>query len=124
MDESARAIATRWMSAVTTGDVETAVKLSSPTLVYVVGTVMRYEGHEGVREIAEDFERLAGFVHVEILDSVSEGDAVALKRVEQYTLPTGALDIPSLSFVDVAGGVVTRWADYKDLRVLHEVMGL
>lgn len=124
MDESARAVAIRWMAAANTGDVDTAIALSSSAFVYTSGEVMRYEGYEGVREIVEDFERLAGFVTVEILDSISEGDTVALKRVEKYTLPTGALDIPSLSFVDVVGGVVTRWADYKDLRALHEVMGL
>lgn len=124
MDESAQVVALRWMSAANTGDVDTAISLSSSDFVYTAGEIRRYEGHEGVREIVEDFERLAGFVSVEVLDSVSEEGVVALKRVEKYTLPTGALDIPSLSFVDVVGGVVTRWADYKDLRALHEVMGL
>lgn len=124
MGEIARLTAIRWMAAATAGDVETAVELSSQSLVYTAGQVMRYEGHQGVREIVEDYERLAGFVTVEVLDSVAEDGVVALKRVEKYTLPSGAITIPSCSFVEVDGGVVTRWADYKDLQVLHEVAGL
>lgn len=124
MDETARLVAIRWMNATTTGDVDTAIELSSQSIVYTAGQVMRYEGHEGVRDIVEDYERLAGFVTVDVLDSVADAGVVALKRVEKYTIPSGAITIPSCSFVEVDGGVVTRWADYKDLQVLHEVAGL
>jgi hypothetical protein len=59
-------------------------------------------------------------VEGEILES--EG-VVALRRLERYTLPSGGIEIRGCSFVEVAGGVVTRWADYKSMHAIDEIVG-
>lgn len=123
MTESARLVATAWMTAVTTSNVEAAIRLSSPSIVYTAGQARRYEGHEGVREIVEDLDRLGGFLIVSILDFVEKPGMVALQRLEKYTLPAGGVEIPACSFVEVEDGVVTRWADYKNLTTLDDVTG-
>lgn len=119
--EATRLIAVAWMEAVTTCDERTALALSSPSIVYTNGGhVRRYEGHEGLRDIIEDFARLTGFLSVSILSAVAEPGIVALRRLEKYTLPEGGVEIPACSFVEVEDGVVTRWADYKDLHPLNQ----
>ncbi|GAA1703009.1 nuclear transport factor 2 family protein [Dietzia cercidiphylli] len=120
--ESTRRIAEAWMRAVTSCDVDAALALSSPSIVYTNGGHLRlYEGHDGLRDIIEDLARLSGFLDVAVLSAVAEPGIVALKRLETYTLPEGGVEIPALSFVEVEGGVVTRWEDYKDLRTLNTI---
>lgn len=123
MTDSARQVATAWMAAVTTGNLEDAIRLSSPSIVYTTGQVRRYEGHEGIGDIVEDFKRLAGFLVVSISDLIEKKGIVALRRLERYTLPAGGVEIRACSFVEVEDGVVTRWADYKDMQTLDNVAG-
>lgn len=120
--ESTRRIAEAWMRAVTSCDVDAALALSSPSIVYSNGGHLRlYEGHDGVRDIIEDVARMSGFLDVAVLSAVAQAGTVALRRLETYTLPEGGVEIPALAFVDVADGVVTRWEDYKDLRTLNAI---
>ncbi|MCT1513765.1 nuclear transport factor 2 family protein [Dietzia cercidiphylli] len=120
--ESTRRIAEAWMRAVTSCDVDAALALSSPSIVYSNGGHLRlYEGHDGVRDIIEDVARMSGFLDVAVLSVVAQAGTVALRRLETYTLPEGGVEIPALAFVDVADGVVTRWEDYKDLRTLNAI---
>lgn len=121
---SARRVAEAWLVAVSRGDEEAALALSSPSIVYTVEPVMRYEGHEGVRDILEDFARLSGFVSITVLDWIDTPGVAALRRVEKYTLPDGVLDVPSCSFVEVSDGLVTRWSDHKNMQPLDSVAGL
>lgn len=121
MTASARSVALAWMTAVTTSDLETALRLSSPSIVYTTGQVRRYEGHDGVRDIVEDFTRLGGFLTVRVLDILDRPGVVALRRLERYTLPVGGVEFSACSFVEVEDGVVTRWADYKDMQLLDDV---
>lgn len=124
MDQSASEIATTWMKAVVSGDVDTAIALSSSSLVYTTGQVRRYEGHEGIRDIVSDFARLAGFLEVSVEGEILEADGVvALRRLERYTIPSGGVEIRGCSFVEVSGGLVTRWADYKSLEALDALVG-
>ncbi|MEH6820381.1 nuclear transport factor 2 family protein [Dietzia psychralcaliphila] len=119
--ESTRLVAEAWMRAVTTCDEEGALALSSPSIVYTNGGHVRhYEGHDGLRDIIEDLARLSGFLSVTILSAVAEPGVVALRRLENYTLPEGGVEIPALSFVEVEDGLVTRWEDYKDLHPLNQ----
>lgn len=124
MDQSASEIATTWMKAVVSGDVDTAIALSSSSLVYTTGQVRRHEGHEGIRDIVSDFARLAGFLEVSVEGEILEADGVvALRRLERYTIPSGGVEIRGCSFVEVSGGLVTRWADYKSLEALDALVG-
>lgn len=124
MDQSASEIATTWMKAVVSGDVDTAIALSSSSLVCTTGQVRRYEGHEGIRDIVSDFARLAGFLEVSVEGEILEADGVvALRRLERYTIPSGGVEIRGCSFVEVSGGLVTRWADYKSLEALDALVG-
>lgn len=116
-------IATAWQAAVVAGDVEAAIALSSPTIVYTTGDIRRYEGHDGIRDIVSDLERLSGFLTVTVLDTVEKPGVVAPRRFEQYILPAGSVEITGCSFVEVEDGVVTRWADYKSMGVLDDLVG-
>lgn len=124
MEKTATEVATAWMRALVTGDVDTAIGLSSPSIVYTVGQVRRYEGHDGIRDIAADFARLAGFLEVRTEGEILEADGVvALCCHESYTLPAGGIEIRGCSFVEVEDGVVTRWADYKSMEAIDKVAG-
>lgn len=118
--ESTRRVAVAWMDAVSSCDEKAALALSSETIVYTSGGhIRRYEGHDGVRDIVEDFARLSGFLIATVLSTVAEPGIVAIKRIEKYTLPSGGLVIAACSFVEVDDGVVTRWADFKDSHALN-----
>lgn len=124
MEQSPGDIATAWMSAVVAGDAVTAIDLSSPSIVYTTGQVRRYIGHEGIHDIVSDFRRLSGFLVVSVEGEVLEKDGVvALRRVERYTLPSGGVEIRGCSFVEVEDGAVTRWADYKSMESIDEIVG-
>jgi limonene-1,2-epoxide hydrolase len=124
MTQSATEIATAWMAALASGDAERTIALSSPSIVYTTGQVRRYEGHDGVRDIVSDLSRLAGFLTVGVEGEILESEGVvALRRLERYTLPSGGIEIRGCSFVEVAGGVVTRWADYKSMHAIDEIVG-
>ena len=119
--ESTRRVAVAWMEAVIARDDRAALEMTSPAFVYTNGGhVRRYEGHDGLRDIIEDFARLSGFLTATVLDAVASSGMVALRRHEQYTLPEGGVEIPACAFVEVRDGQVTRWADYKDLRPLNQ----
>lgn len=118
---SARRVALAWMEAVTTCDEVTALALSSPSIVYTNGGHLRhYEGHDGVRDIIEDFVRLSGFLNSRVQAALAEPGIVAIRRVEKYTLPQGGVEIPACSFVEVQDGLVTRWSDYKDMHPMNQ----
>ena len=123
MERSASETATAWTTAVTSGDAETAVALSSPTIVYTTGQVRRYEGHEGVRDIVADLNRLSGMLTVKLHDLIENGGVVAMRRIEHYTLPAGGIEIRGCSFVEVENGLVTRWMDYKSMEAIDTVIG-
>ena len=120
---SDRDVATAWMTAVVGCEVDAAIALSSPAIVYTTGQVRRYEGHDGIRDIVSDFERMSGFLTVTLIDLIEKPGVVALRRLEQYVLPTGTIQMAACSFVEVAGGVVTRWADYKSMQLIDDVVG-
>lgn len=124
MEQSARDVATAWMNAVVSGDAETAIALSSSSILYTTGQVRRYVGHQGIRDIVSDFARLDGFLTIEIEGEVLEsGGVVALRRTERYTLPSGGIEIRGCSFVEVENGLVTRWADYKSMAMIDAIVG-
>ena len=124
MTQSATEVAIAWMKAVVSGDADTAIALSSLSIVYTTGQVRRYVGHEGIRDIVSDFSRLAGFLDTEIEGEILEsGDVVALRRLERYTLPSGGLEIRGCSFVEIENGLVTRWADYKSMETMDAIAG-
>ncbi|GLB65046.1 hypothetical protein NCCP2495_29260 [Dietzia sp. NCCP-2495] len=106
------------------GDYDAAVALSSSSIVYRLGEIRTYIGHEGVHDIAVDFGRLAGFLDVSIEGEVLESDGVvALRRLERYLLPSGGIEIRGCSFVEVTDGLVSRWSDYKSLATLDRIAG-
>lgn len=124
MEQSARDVATAWMNAVVSGDAETAIALSSSSILYTTGQVRRYVGHQGIRDIVSDFARLDGFLTIEIEGEILEsGGVVALRRTERYTLPSGGIEIRGCSFVEVENGLVTRWADYKSMAMIDAIVG-
>lgn len=124
MEQTASDVATAWMRAVVSGDADTAIALSSPTIVYTTGQVRRYEGHAGIHDIVSDFARLTGFLEVRVVGEILENDGVvALRRQETYTLPAGGIEIQGCSFIEVEDGLVTRWADYKSMEAIDEVAG-
>lgn len=124
MEQSATEVATAWMQAVVSGDADTAIALSSSSIVYTTGQIRRYVGHEGVRDIVSDFSRLAGFLDTKIEGDVLEsGGVVALRRLERYTLPSGGIEIRGCSFVEIENGLVTRWSDYKSMETMDAIAG-
>lgn len=124
MEQSARDVATAWMKAVVSGDADTAIALSSSSIVYTTGQVRRYVGHQGIHDIVSDFSRLDGFLEARVEGDILEADGiVALRRLERYTLPSGGVEIRGCSFVEVEGGLVTRWADYKDMGTMDAIAG-
>ena len=124
MEQSARDVATAWMNAVVSGDAETAIALSSSSILYTTGQVRRYVGHQGIRDIVSDFARLDGFLSVTVEGEILEsGGVVALRRIENYTLPSGGIEIRGCSFVEVENGLVTRWADYKSMAMIDAIVG-
>lgn len=124
MEQSATDVATAWMQAVVSGDADTAIALSSSSIVYTTGQVRRYVGHDGIHDIVADFSRLAGFLDTKIEGDVLEsGGVVALRRLERYTLPSGGIEIRGCSFVEIENGLVTRWSDYKSMETMDAIAG-
>ena len=124
MEQSARDVTLAWMNAVSSGDADAAIALSSPSILYTTGQVRRYVGHEGIRDIVSDFARLDGFLSVTVEGEILEsGGVVALRRIENYTLPSGGIEIRGCSFVEVENGLVTRWADYKSMETIDAIVG-
>ena len=124
VEQSPRSVAVSWMWAVVTGDLDTAIRLSSPSIIYTNSHVRRYEGHEGIRDIVSDLSRLSGFVtNLVEGDVLEDGGVVALRRIQRFTLPSGGIEIRACSFVEVEDGVVTRWADYQNLEAIDVVVG-
>ena len=124
MPESATDTAIAWMAALAAGDAEGTIALSSPSIVYTTGQVRRYVGHDGIRDIVSDLARLGGFLTIGVEGEVLESEGVvALRRIERFTLPSGGIEIRGCSFVEVEDGVVTRWADYKSMETIDDVIG-
>lgn len=121
MEQTASDVAIAWMDAVAGGDEKTALSLSSPTIVYTIGQVRRYEGHDGVRNLISDIQLLDGFLEVRLVGTPLESDGVvALRHHEAYTLPSGGIEVNGCAFVEVENGRVRRWADYKSMAALEE----
>lgn len=123
MAGSARAVAVEWMNAVNRCDIATLRRLSDPAIVFTIGPLRHFEGYDGILDIVANVKRLSGVVDATVLDSIEQGNLVVLRRLERYTLPSGGVELPACSFVEVVGGRVTRWDDYKSMALLDELAG-
>lgn len=116
-----RDVVERLLRVTADGDVEAALELCAPDVVYVIESLDTYRGHDGVREFLADQLSVAGVDRL-VQRVVADGDEVAVERRDTFLFPSGAITVPTAAFFSLRDGLVTRWVDYQDLRDMARML--
>ena len=84
--------------------------------VYHNGPLEPVRGRVAIEATLEQFMRVGGRVHVDILLMVTEGPVVMTKRVDHLTRADGrTASLPMMGVIEIHDGLITAWRDYFDL---------
>lgn len=117
------AVARALVEAAFAGDFETAAKYCTPDLEIRIEGLQTLHGHEGLRHIMEFSAEVTTDVHVTIYHALGSGDTAAVNRTTHITFGDKEVALEVGAFFELRDGLVCRWVDYQDLRVVSEALG-
>lgn len=116
-------IARTLVEAAFAGDVEAAAKCCTPDLELRIEGTQTVHGHEGLRQIIEFNGEVATNVRITIHHALASGDTAALNRTTYLTIAGTDLALEVGAFFELRDGLVCRWVDYQDMRIVTEALG-
>jgi ketosteroid isomerase-like protein len=121
--------ARQFMEAVNAGDIETAVRLVHPEVVFIplrAATEGAFVGRDGLRRFLADTMETFGLFQVGYTDVRDLGDHVlAIGSIRVRGAASGVeTDIPSAALGEYRDGLLWRYKDYGDRRAALEAAGL
>jgi ketosteroid isomerase-like protein len=121
--------ARRFTEAVNARDVEAAVQLVQPDLVFVplrAATEGAFMGHEGLRRFLADTVETFETFQVDYPDIRDLGDRLLMiGSIRVRGRASGVeTDIPSAAIAEVRDGLFSRYEDYGEARLALEAAGL
>lgn len=117
--ETARAL----VEAAFAGRYEEAAAYCTPDLELRIEGTQTVHGHEGLRHLLEFNAEVSANVRVEIHHVLASGDTAALNRTTHLTIGGRDLALEVGSFFELRDGLVCRWVDYQDMRIVTEALG-
>lgn len=117
--ETARAL----VEAAFAGDFDAAATYCTPDLELRIEGTQTVHGHEGLRHIIEFNAEVSSNVRVTIHHALGAGDTAAVNRTTNLTIGGKDLTLEVGAFFELRDGLVCRWVDYQDMRIVTEALG-
>ena len=117
--ETARAL----VEAAFAGDYEKAATYCTPDLELRIEGTQTVHGHEGLQHIIEFNAKVSSNVRVTIHHALGAGDTAAVNRTTYLTLGGKDLALEVGAVFELRDGLVCRWVDYQDMRIVTEALG-
>lgn len=117
--ETARAL----VEAAFAGRYEEAAAHCTPDVELRIEGTQTVHGHDGLRHLLEFNAEVTTNVRVEIHHVLASENAAALNRTTYLTIGGKDLALEVGSFFDFRDGLVRRWVDYQDMRIVTEALG-
>ena len=117
------AVARALVEAAFAGDFEAAVKYYTPDLEIRIEGLQTLHGHEGLRHIMDFSAEVTADIRVTIDHALGTGDTAAINRTTHMAIGGKELALEVGSFFELRDGLVCRWIDYQDLRIVSEALG-
>lgn len=105
------------------GDFETAATYCTPDLVLRIEGIQTVHGHDGLRHLIEFSTEVSTNARVTIHHALASGDTAAVNRTTYLTIGGKELAVEVGSFFELRDGLVCRWVDYQDMRIVTEALG-
>ena len=117
------AVARALIEAASAGDYETAAALCTPDLELRIEGMQTVHGHEGLRHVNEFNADISTHIRVTIHHALGSGDTAAISRTVRLTIDGKDLELEVGAFFELRDGLVCRWVDYQDMRIVTEAIG-
>ena len=122
-DGDPAAVARALVEAVSAGDVEAATRCCTPDLELRIEGLQTLHGHEGLQHIMEFTDEMVTRIRIAIYHALGSGDTAALNRTIYMTIRGKELALEVGSFFELRDGLVCRWVEYQDLRIVSKAFG-
>lgn len=105
------------------GDFESAAAFCTPDLEVRIEGTQTVHGHDGLRHLIEFNAEVSTNVRVAIHHVLGAGDTAAVNRTTYLTIGGKDLALEVGSFLELRDGLVCKWVDYQDMRIVTEALG-
>ena len=116
-------VARALVDAAFSGNYEAAAACCTPDLELRIEGIQTVHGHEGLRHVMEFNGEVSTDVRVTIHHVLAAGDTAALNRTTHLTIGGRALALEVGAFFAFRDGLVCRWVDYQDMRIVTDALG-
>ncbi len=104
-------------------DVEEALKYCTPDIELTLEGILTFHGHDGLRDVIEFNADVSTSSRIEIHHVLASADTAAINRTTYLTIGGKDLQLEVGSFFEFRDGLVCRWVDYQDMRVVTDALG-
>lgn len=104
-------------------DIDEALKYCTPDMELTIEGVQTVYGPDGLRDVMEFNADVATNTRIEIHHVLASGDTAAVSRTTYLTIGGKDLQLEVGAFLEFRDGLVCRWVDYQDMRVVSETLG-
>ena len=108
-------IVTRFIERIEALDVDGAVSLLAPEVLYDNVPMPDIVGRDQVSAVLTSFMGPAQRVEWRVLRQVESGPTVLNERIDIFEYPTHRVELPVAGVFEVTDGLITLWRDYFDL---------
>lgn len=122
-DGSPADIARRLIEASFSNDPEAAVACCTPDLELRMEAIQTVHGHDGLRQVIQFNTEVSTNISVKIHHVLSSGDTAAISRTTYLTIGGKDIALEVGAFFEFENGLVRRWTDYQDMRIVTEALG-
>lgn len=116
-------VARTLVDAAFSGNHEAAAACCTPDLELRIEGIQTVHGHEGLRHVMDFNAEVSTDVRVTIHHVLASGDTAALNRTTYLTIGGRALALEVGAFFEFRDGLVCRWVDYQDMRIVTDALG-
>lgn len=122
-DGDPAAMARALLEATFAGDHEAATKCCTPDVELRIEGTQTLRGYEGLQHMIDFIAEVATNIRVTIHHTLGNGDTVAINRTVHLTIDGRDLVLEVGAFFEMRDGLVCRWTDYQDMRIVTEALG-
>jgi limonene-1,2-epoxide hydrolase len=105
----------RFCNAWADGDVDALIEFFTDDAVYHNIPISPVTGKEAIKTTIEGFTAGVDKIEFRVLAIAADGDVVLTERVDVFTTPDKAIELPVMGTFETREGRIAAWRDYFDL---------
>ena len=108
-------VVTRFCAAWADGDLDALMEFFDDDAVYHNIPVDPVTGKDAIRSTIEGFTAGVASIEFRVENLAADGAVVLTERVDVFSLPGKAIELPVMGTFEVRGGKIVAWRDYFDM---------